>query len=288
MERIAGFFAGERLVGGWVVDRVASVWSHFRLDEQGASRFLIQDHRLTPGRFGRLIQRLLEIETYRLMALLALPLAREYLPRIEELERSHAELVERLAIAPGAGADEQSLLADLTALAVQVERLQARGESRFGVTAAYAQILHDRVRELREVQVPGYQTIGEFFDRRLTMALNTCAAAQTRLHELTGRIHSSTGLLRIRVEVNLQNQNQRLLASVDRRAEIQLRLQHAVEGLSVVILTYYLIGLLHHLAESAKIVGAHLDADLISGLAVLPVAGLVWWSVRRVHHAHRS
>lgn len=287
MERIAGLFAGGRLVGGWVIDRVASVWSHFRLDAAGASRFLIQDHRLTPGRFGRLIQRLLEIETYRLMALLGLPLAREYLPKIEELERSHADLVERLGVAPGAGADEQTLLADLTSLAVQAERLQARGESRFAVTAAYARILSDRVRELREVQVPGYQTIGEFFDRRMTMALTTCGAAHARLQELTGRIHSSTGLLRTRVEVNLQNQNQHLLASVDRRSATQLQLQHAVEGLSVVILTYYLVGLLQHLVEATKVTGLHLDAELLSGLAVVPVGVAVWWSVRRVHHAHR-
>lgn len=282
MERVAECFGRERLVGSSVVEGVASVWSHFRLDESGATRFLVQVHRMTVGRYGRLLQRLVEIENYRLAAMLSLPLARELLPQVEALEARHVALVERLG-ALDAG-DERALLGELTDLSLATERLQARCGSRFSLTASYARILSARVRELREEQVAGYQTIGEFFDRRLAQAWHACERAEAGLRALSARLESTTGLLRTRVEVNLQSQNHLLLASVDRRAARQLRLQHEVEGLSVVVLTYYLANLLKYVLEGSKAVGFHVDEMLVVALVLPLLAGGVWWMVRRVRH----
>jgi uncharacterized membrane-anchored protein len=285
MERIFELFAQERLVGGWIVERVASVWSHFKLDGRGATRFLVQGHRLTPGRYGRLLQRLVEIETYRLAAMLSLPLARDLLPQIEALEAQHLALVERVG-AMDAG-DERDLLGDLTNLSLATERLQARCGSRFSLTESYARILSARVRELREEQVPGYQTISEFFDRRLSQALHTCKTAAAGLAALSARLRSTTSLLRTRVEVNLQSQNQLLLASVDRRAAAQLRLQHNVEGLSVVVLTYYLANLLKIILEGAKSAGFAVNETLTVALVLPVLAGGVWWAVRHARHQNK-
>jgi uncharacterized membrane-anchored protein len=279
MERVSELFGKERLVGGWVVERVASVWSHFKLDDRGATQFLLQGHRLTPGRQGRLLQRLVEIETYRLAAMLSLPLARDLLPQIERLEAQHVILVERIG-AMDAGA-ERALLGDLTNLSLATERLQARCGSRFSLTESYARTLSARVRELREEQVPGYQTISEFFDRRLAQSWHTCKRAEVGLGVLSARLQSTTSLLRTRVEVNLQSQNQLLLASVDRRAAAQLRLQHAVEGLSVVVLTYYLANLLKIMLEGSEAAGLAVHASLVVALVVPLLAAAVWWAVRR-------
>ena len=283
MERISELFGRERFVGGWVVERVASVWSHFRIDERGATRFLVQGHRLTPGRHGRLLQRLVEIETYRLAAMLGLPPARDLLPQIETLEAQHVALVERIGVMDAGG--ERVLLGELTTIALTTERLQARCGSRFSLTESYARILSARVRELQEEQVPGYQTISEFFDRRLAQALHTCETAAAALAALSERLRSTTGLLRTRVEVNLQSQNQLLLASVDRRAETQLRLQHAVEGLSVVVLTYYLANLLKIILEGVKAAGIAIDTTLVTALGLPLLASAVWMAVR---HAKRE
>jgi uncharacterized membrane-anchored protein len=280
MERVSECFAQQRLVGGWIVERIASVWSHFRLDPRQASRFLVQGHSLTPGRYGRLLQRLVEIETYRLAALLSLPLARELLPKIEALEAEHVALVERIGTTEAG--DERALLCDLTNLSLATERLQALSESRFSRTASYARILSARVRELREEQIPGYQTINEFFDRRLAQAMHACERAAAGLSALSARLQATTGLLRTRVEVNLQSQNQLLLASVDRRAAAQLRLQHNVEGLSVVVLTYYLANLLKIVLEGIKEGGLHLHTTSITALVLPVLAGGVWWMVSHV------
>jgi uncharacterized membrane-anchored protein len=282
MERVLDYFDQERLVGGWVVERVASVWSHFKLDKRGATRFLVQVHRLNLGRYGRLLQRLVEIETNRLAAMLSLPLARDLLPQVEALESEHVALVERIGVMD-AGA-ERALLSDLTNLSLSTERLQARCGSRFSLTESYARILSARVRELREEQVPGYQTISEFFDRRLSQALHTCERADAGLSSLSARLQSTTGLLRTRVEVNLQSQNQLLLASVDRRAAAQLRLQHNVEGLSVVVLTYYLANLLKIALEGTLAAGIAINVMLVVALLLPLLAGGVWWAVRHVRH----
>jgi uncharacterized membrane-anchored protein len=284
MEQVSELFGQERLVGGWVVERVASVWSHFRVDARGATRFLVQGHRLTPGRYGRLLQRLVEIEIYRLLAMLGLPPARDLLPQIEALEAQHVALVERLG-ATEAG-DERALLGELTTISLTTERLRARCGSRFSLTESYARLLSARVRELREEQVPGYQTIGEFFDRRLAQALRTCERADAELSSLSARLRSTTGLLRTRVEVNLQSQNQLLLASVDRRAAAQLRLQHAVEGLSVVVLTYYLANLLKLVLEGTAEVGAPINVAVMIALLLPLIAYVVWRAVRRAKSAN--
>ncbi|MES2439052.1 MAG: DUF3422 domain-containing protein [Verrucomicrobiota bacterium] len=279
MERVLDHFDQERLVGGWVVERVASVWSHFRLDDRAATRFLVQIHRLTSGRYGRLLQRLVEIENYRMAAMLSLPLARELLPQVEDLEARHVSLVERIGIMHDG--DERALLGDLTNLSLATERLQARCGSRFSLTESYARILSARVRELGEEQVPGYQTMGEFFDRRLAQAWHTCERAEAGLAALSVRLQSTTGLLRTRVDVGLQSQNQLLLASVDRRAAAQLKLQHNVEGLSVVVLTYYLAHLIKLVLEGIKGTGLHFDSSLVVALLLPFLAYGVWKAVHR-------
>lgn len=171
MARVIECFRHERVVGSWVSERVASVWSHFRLDPRGATRFLVQIHRQTSGRYGRLLQRLLEIENYRLAALLSLPLARELLPQVEALEAQHVALVERIGLMDDG--EERALLGALTDLSLATERLQLRSGSRFSRTDSYARILSARVKELREEPLPGFQTMSEFLDRRLVQAWHT-------------------------------------------------------------------------------------------------------------------
>jgi uncharacterized membrane-anchored protein len=175
-----------------------------------------------------------------------------------------------------ADGDERALLEKLTNLSLATERLQARCGSRFGLTESYARILSARVKELHEEQVPGYQTLGEFFDRRLVQAWHTCERAEAGLNALSERLQSTTGLLRTRVDVNMQSQNHLLLASVDRRAEAQLRLQHNVEGLSVVILTYYLAGLLKIELDGIKAFGISINSSLVVALLLPVLAYGVW------------
>jgi uncharacterized membrane-anchored protein len=135
--------------------------------------------------------------------------------------------------------------------------------------------------ELKETALPGVQTLGEFMERRFEPAMRTCKWTERRLRELSDRISRTTQILRTRIEFVNERQTQALLSSMDRRAKLQLKLQQTVEGLSLVVLSYYAVGLIGYLIKGLKSAGLDLDAELVTGAAVPVVAGLLYWGIRR-------
>jgi uncharacterized membrane-anchored protein len=237
---------------------------------------------LSPRRLGRLVQRLLEIETYRMAALLGLPAAREASTILASAERELAELAS--AIRSATAQDEPLLLDRLTKLAGQVESQHAATHSRFSASAAYFELVDKRISDIDEAALPGMQTIGEFMDRRLSPARSTCAWATRRQDALSQRVSRISNLLRTRVEIEQQQSSQALLASMNSRQHMQLKLQSTVEGLSVAAITYYIVGLISYLAKAAHSVGWPWSAESTSALAIPLVALAVWWSLRRLHN----
>ncbi|HYW77259.1 MAG TPA: DUF3422 domain-containing protein [Gammaproteobacteria bacterium] len=271
----------DSLAGSAVAERDAMVWTDFHVHEDGFTRFLVQDRRMGRRRVGRLVQRLLEIETYRLMALLAFPLARETAPELDELERELGTVADRITDAQSLD-DEQALLFELSSLATKVEHLSARTTFRLSAASAYYALVNRRTESLREQRLPELQTIGKFMDRRLAPAMRTCQSVSERLESLSERIARAGNLLRTRVDVALEAQNQTLLRSMDRRAHLQLALQETVEGLSVVALSYYGLGLLDYVLGAVEAVGLHPPTRLILGFSLPVVAGAVWFAVHRI------
>ena len=285
---LSELFGGQGgVAGSRIAEGAGAVFTDFRLHEDGFSRWLVLDHGLTPGQAGRTLQRLVEIEAYRLLTLLALPIARRQTPRMLAIERELATLTDGLA--QGQGDDEQ-LLHELTRLAAEVESGLAASQFRFGACRAYFELVTRRVAELRESRLPGLQTIEEFMARRFTPAVATCQTAEARLHGLSERIARASALLSTRVDIARERQNQALLASMDRRARLQLRLQQTVEGLSVAAIVYYMAGLVGYLAKGIKAGGFRFEPDLIVGIAVPALAVLAFFAVRRArrHAAERE
>jgi uncharacterized membrane-anchored protein len=274
-------FGSESYVGSRIAGRAATVWTDFRIHGDGYSRIVLNDHTLTPRQGGRLIQRLLEIETYRMTALLALPVARAILPRVAAVEKQLAELTARTNSLQGLE-DERDVLDQLTRLMAEVEELSATNAFRFGAARAYFQLTDKRIAELRETRIEGLQTISEFMERRLSPALSTCNAVESRVDALSRRVARVSALLRTRVEIAVEGQNAELLKSMDRRADLQLRLQETVEGLSVVAISYYLVGIIGYAAKGLKGAGLHIDTDLVTGLMIPVVLWFVWTGVRRI------
>ena len=277
----ARLFAGNGLIGGTMSGGAARVFTDFRI-HGGFSRVLVEDIRTTPRQAGRLIQRLLEIDTYRMLALLALPLARELGAPITASERRLAEITEALVTARSA--DEPELLESLTRLAAETESREARTLYRFSASEAYDALVQRRIAELREGRMEGMQTLQEFMERRLAPAINTCRAMAARQDALSRRVARATQLLSTRVDLTREQQNQVVLANMDRRAQLQLRLQETVEGLSVAAITYYIVGLVAYVAKGLKAGGLHLDVDLVTGIAIPVVAILVAFGIRQFRH----
>ncbi len=282
--QIAAIFDGNYVVGGEVGSGAAAVFTDFRIHADGFVRFLVYDRALSRFQAGRTLQRLFEIEVYRMLALLALPIAREAASRATRMERELAAVAGRLA---GGEGDDERLLEQLTRLAAEVESAIAGSRYRFGAARAYSDIVASRIRELREQRLPGTQRIEEFMARRFAPAMATCESAARRLLELSERVAQASALLATRVGVAHERQNRELLASMDRRARLQLRLQETVEGLSIAAITYYVVGLVGYVAKALKAEHVPIDPDVTAGIAIPVVAVLAALGVRYVRRTIR-
>jgi len=275
---LAEHFGGHTVAGSRIADGAASVFTDFHIHEDGFSRHLVFDRQLTKGQAGRTLQRLTEIEAYRMLALLALPIARRQTPRMLQIERELATLTDGIALG---GGDDERLLHELTRLAAEIESGVAASLFRFGACKAYDDLVMRRIAELRESRLPGVQTIEEFMARRFTPAVATCNTASQRLYGLSERVARASSLLSTRVDIARERQNQALLSQMNRRAKLQLRLQQTVEGLSVAAIVYYLAGLVGYVTKGLKAGGLKLEPDLLVGLAVPALALLALLAVRR-------
>jgi uncharacterized membrane-anchored protein len=275
----------DTLVASTVADGFGEVYTDFAIHADGFSRMVLLAGAMTPRRLGRLVQRLLEIETYRMAALLGLPAARQASAVLASAERELAELAQ--AIRTATRADEPLLLDRLTKLAGEVESQHATTHSRLSASAAYFELVDKRIRDIAESRLPGLQTIRDFMDRRLTPARSTCEWAARRQDALSQRVSRISNLLRTRVEIEQQQSSQALLETMNRRQDLQLKLQSAVEGLSVAAITYYIVGLVSYVAKAAKSIGWPFSSETSAAVAVPVVALSVWWMLRRLHHGLR-
>jgi uncharacterized membrane-anchored protein len=281
LAKLEDWFVAESLACAYVVDGAAIVAGDFRIDPAGHMRFAVFVRRGTGARrIGRIVQRLCEIETYRAMSMLGLMRARQLTTRLNALDPRLSTLVSGLDTV---AASPEVALHDLLTISAELESLAVQFSFRFGATAAYEAIVNQRIEVLREVRVQGRQTFGEFMMRRYDPAMRTVKSAEGRLRSMAERAERAAELLRTRVDVERSAQNQKLLESMDKRADVQLRLQRTVEGLSTVAISYYGVNLAAYVVEPLAH-RLHLShGTLMAILTPLVVLG-VWAMVRRIRN----
>lgn len=267
---LPGYFDDKWIMGSRIVDSAASVWTSYRQDNEGLTRFLVFNHGLSAFQAGRTCQRLLESDTYRNVALLGFPLARAVWPEIHHLDDSLSVLTGKISERAQCDND-QVMLEQISALSTRIEQLRARTSFRFSASRAYSEISLQRLSDLREERWLGTSSLAKFTERRFLPAMQTCDAADLHLRELSQRIAQATSLLRTRVELNQEMQNQKLLDAISRRGELQLRLQQVVEGLSVIAITYYLVGLIKVALEGKALLP---EWTTLPGLKAAAIAAL--------------
>ena len=281
MAQAQAWFGGRSVIASQLGHGHSWAVTDLQIGADGFERMLVV---AAPGtsesRAGRISQRLLEVEIYRLMALRGLPVVKQLAPMLSEAESALADITARLE---GKAASDQELLDTLVALAARVERATAEHSYRFAATRAYNTLVGQRLTELREKPISGTQTLGEFMQRRLSPAIATVAATAQRLTSLSERVTRTSALLRTRVDIASEAQNQLLLEKLTRGQELQLRLQSTVEGLSIAAISYYVISLLLYAGKAAKAAGAPVNPEMLVGAAVPLVLWLVWRNIRRIH-----
>ncbi|MEX0285696.1 MAG: DUF3422 family protein, partial [Paracoccaceae bacterium] len=276
---LSDWFVPESLATAQVLDGAAVAAGDFRIDPAGHMRFAVF---VEPGtgkrRVGRIVQRLCEIETYKTMSMLGFSRARAISSEIGPLDGRLTSLMRDMT---GAKTPPEDTLTQLLSVSEQLEALAAHNAYRFGATQAYCAIVDQRIEVLREQRFQGRQTFSEFMMRRYEPAMRTVVSTEKRLQTLSDRAMRAGQLLRTRVEVERGAQNQALLASMDRRADLQLRLQHTVEGLSVVAISYYAVSLAGYvLYPLAGPLGV--SKELMTAIVALPVVAGVWWAIGRI------
>jgi uncharacterized membrane-anchored protein len=286
-EGVSGFELAQSLLGtnaiygGWMAGQSAEVWSAFRLDARGFVRLVILDRGLKQERLARLLQRLLDLETYRMLSMRALPEARAVMTALEQLEPELDRVMGELSASYDESAQEQALR-KITGIAARVEQLASAHASRFAGARAYLSIVEQRVAEVKEEPLDNHQRYTHFLLKSLLPAMRTCDAAERRTNELAQRVTRAANLLSTMVGMEQTRQSHGILNSVAERAKLQLRLQQAVEGFSIFAITYYAVGLLNYALKSARAAGLSVDSELLTGLAAPLVFALVYASVRSV------
>jgi uncharacterized membrane-anchored protein len=255
------------------------IWSDFRIHDDGFGEVLIAANGTAPGDLSRLVQRLQELGNYRNLALLGLPVAQGHWRALDRIEGWLSELAFDVTRAE---VGDDALLERVTALSLELMSISAGSSYRMSATAAYAQLVRDRLDELAVEPIEGFPSLVDFNQRRLLPAVRTCSAHTRRSAELSERAARFAALLRTRIETRIEGQNAQLLKSMERSASMQLRLQQLVEGLSVVALSYYLVGLAAYLLKGADHIGLALPVEVMTAALVAPTVFATWWVLRRM------
>lgn len=278
-------FGDRHLAVAAVEEDSACIASTFEADAQGFVRILVLNRSQTPVQSGALVQAVLEIETYRTLALLGLPQAQQVAPAIRRIEIELPAILDEMQRSEGVEANH-SLLDRLAAVAAELEAGAAASLYRFGATRAYDEIVRLRLQAIGEMPTSGFPSWSEFLSRRLNPAMRTCASTEERQANLSRKLARAAQLLRTRVDVDLERQNQALLMAMNERARTQLRLQQTVEGLSVAAISYYIAGLAHMLFEGLHAAGGPINPTLATAAVIPAIVVAVAVVVGRIRKRH--
>jgi uncharacterized membrane-anchored protein len=279
--QFTGDFDPNALSHSTAEDGRAVILTDLKPDLSGFTRIAIIDHALTPTIAGTLVQRVSEVETYRTLALLGLPMAQSVSPRVADIERALADVTVSVQSAQGLDANRK-LLEQLAELAAETEAISAETSYRFSATQAYGDIVLARLRTIEEEPTEGGMTLGMFLARRTNPAMATCRAMESRLETLAAKLARAASLLRARVDVELESQNRDLLENMNHRARLQLRLQRTVEGLSVAAVSYYIVGLAAYVIKGTDGLGTGFSPGVLTAAAVPIVVIGMWLAVQRI------
>lgn len=280
-------FGQVHIAAAEVEDAAALIATDFKPDAYGFVRILIVDRSLSRVQAGGLVQRVLEIETYRTTALLGLPEAQALAPSIRRTENALPVLMEEMRTSEGFE-DNRRLLDRLTTLAAELESGAASSLFRFGATRAYEELVRLRLRAIGEQPIAGVDSWTAFLSRRIQPAIRTCISTEERQANLSRKLSRAAQLLRTRIEIELESQNRDLLQAMNARARVQLRLQQTVEGLSVAAITYYISGLVFRMLEGANRSGIAVDPYVGTAISIPFLLIALALTVRHVRRLHKE
>lgn len=291
VHEISPYFSGNTVIGSLIAHDAGAAFTDFRIDATGRTKMIFMNKAMGSRQAGRQLQALVEIETYRMMALLALPEVQESFPVLASQEQALIDVSRQLAAPAEEDTNEQTrdleLQQRISKISSAIEALSSSTQYRLSASDAYFQLVQRRIGDLHETNLSGIQGFGEFMERRLVPAMKTCSAFSLRIRETSHRVSRMSQLLQTRVEIAREEQNSQLLASMEKRSKHQLHLQQAVEGLSIVAISYYGIGLAAYVFKAMKTMGLIHDVELATGIATPLVLLAVALMTRKIRNSFK-
>ncbi|CAI8357939.1 MAG: Uncharacterised protein [Hyphomonas sp. TMED17] len=280
-------FPNEQRLYGGILRKGIDVRSGFVPDENGFIQFSMHAKGMTNDEIGRRLQRLVEMETYRTMALLGLPEARKVSAELTNLEKELEDLTRLLGGSTNNTQQEsESHFERLSMLSERSNVLATNTRYRFAASLAYAALFEQRLDSLEEEKVGKLQTMSGFLKSRFEPAIATIESTRRRQDTLTNDLSRTLVLLRTRIQLNLAKGNQAQLQSMNKRHDQQLKISQTVEGLSIVAITYYAVGLVSYLLKAAADQSwSPLSETLMTAISVPFVLVIVWALLRRLRKA---
>ena len=289
-EVLPAFLHTGTIYGGQVLDGEGRVWSTFQVDSNGQGRYVVGAGALPPGRLGRLVRRLVEIENYYHLILLPLEEYRRQAGTLREIEQRLAvrseDIAADLASRESDPAREHRWLVYLTRDLAELIRLTERMRYRLSAAGSYYAIFGERLRWLREETGEGYQSLEEFLTARVGPPIRNYRNFIERADVLSGQLTSLGNMMRTRVNLAMEQQSLGTLQAMNRRVELQLVLQRTVEGLSLIVLSYYMTGLASYALKAVdKLRPLPWNTELLAALTIPVWFALAWLFTRRIKKA---
>ena len=278
---LSRYFEGHAIILSSAYQEKALIYTAFKLHGDGYGRIIVNDRGISAQQAGRLSRRLIDFESYRLLALLGLPVAKRIAPELQQIDKQLASILADVTDVE-TNRSERDLLGQLIKIEAQLETYRADTTLRFSATRAYHQLVKDRLERISEKKVDEHLSINEFINRRFIPALRTCESIQQLLEDLSKRIERASDLMRTRVNLNLQEQNRSQLIAMNRRSRLQFRLQETVEGLSIAAISYYAVGLLSYLLVGLPLDDWGLEKNSLLAGSIPVVLLTIWFLTRRI------
>ncbi len=260
--------------GNLISHGAAQLHLSFDRDDNGFTRGVLFNSKIVAARMGRILQRIIELETYRMLAMMGLSTTKTFSPVLNNMDNALNTLTQDISAAiESPEHDMRGLLTKLSVISATLEKTSAETSFRMSATKAYRDLFLARLHGLQLSYLEGHQGLVGFTDRRMMPAMQTCEAFSARLKRTTDRASRAGQLIQTETESTIQEQNRDLLVSMDNRAKTQLKLQQAVEGFSIAALTYYGVGLAGYLAAGLPLSYLGLTTTMVKALAV-PIIGI--------------
>lgn len=268
-EDIYNAFDNNYIVGSYMNDKKAKLYSDFRIDGNGYHRILMVNENLTRHQLGRSVQRVLDVESYRSMAMIGLFNNKEINSELDILNNELLQINRDFEIKKEINLEEY--YNKLTYIANRAHRLNNENKFRFQASNSYFPIINERLKELKLSTIDCIQPYDIYLNSRLNPAKRTSETTEKRLNETLQQMDRTANLIQTNVELDVKNSNNLLLDSMNKKTDVQIKLQKTVEGLSTVVLTYYSVTLFNH-----AITGIYnyypmlLEPKLISSISIIP------------------